>query len=340
MILVTGGAGYIGSVLVQKLVDRGYKVRIFDRFYFGKKHLAHLGKSIDLVVGDVRRFDPKYLSGVDAIIHLAALSNDPTAELNPKANWEINFLATKKLAADAKWAGIRKFVFASSCSVYYTSIDKVKRAFDEDDKINPRAPYSLSKKMAEGILMALADKEFMPTILRAGTVYGFSPRMRYDLVVNTMVKDAIARQTIMVLARGEQWRPLVDINDLAKTYLAVLEAPEYKVAGQIFNVVFDNFKVKEIAGLVQKALNGKIGIKIDRVQNNLVDRSYKVSGQKLEKVMGIRPKISIEDSVKSMTRNIKKFHYNNFEHPKYYNISWMMTLAEMDREVFDNGPIF
>lgn len=340
MILVTGGAGYIGSVLVQKLADRGYKVRIFDRFYFGKKHLAHLGKSVDLVVGDVRRFDPKYLNSVDAIIHLAALSNDPTAEFNPKANWEINYLSTKKLAADAKRAGITKFVFASSCSVYYTSVTKVKRTFEEGDKINPQAPYSLSKKMAEQAILALADKKFMPTILRAGTLYGFSPRMRYDLVVNTMVKDVISKRTIMVLARGEQWRPLVDIGDLVKIYLAVLEAPEYKVAGQIFNVVFDNFKVKEIAKHVQKALDGTPRIKIDRIQDFLNDRSYKVSGQKLGKVLGIRAKISIEDSVKNMVKNIKKFGYLDFEHPKYYNISWMMTLAEIDREIFASGSIF
>lgn len=340
MILVTGGAGYIGSVLVQKLVDRGFKVRVFDRFYFGKKHLAHLGRSVDLVVGDIRRFDPKYLNGVDAIIHLAALSNDPTAEFNPKANWEINYLSTKKLAADAKRAGIAKFVFASSCSVYYTSTAKLKKTFDENDKISPRAPYSLSKKMAEGALLSLADKNFVPTILRAGTVYGFSPRMRYDLVVNTMLKDAISKRTIIVLARGEQWRPLVDIGDLVKTYLAVLEAPEYKVAGQIFNVNFDNFKVKEIAKHVQKTLDGNPRIKIDRIQDFLYDRSYKVSGWKLEKVLGIKPKISIDDSVKNMVKNINKFHYDNFDHPKYYNISWMMTLAEMDRKIFDSGPIF
>lgn len=340
MILVTGGAGYIGSVLCEKLVASGKKVRIFDRFYFGKKHLSSLGRSVDLVTGDIRKFDSKYLSGVDSIIHLAALSNDPTAEFNPKANWEINYLASKKLAADAKRAGIRKFIFASSCSVYYTKIAKLKKTFDEQAAVDPKAPYSLSKRMAEQALLSLSDKNFAPVILRAGTVYGFSKRMRYDLVVNTMVKDAISKRTIMVLARGEQWRPLVDINDLVKTYMTVVDAPEYKVASQIFNVVFDNFKVREIARNVQKALDGKTRVQIDKLQNYLNDRSYKVSGEKLTKVLGIKPKIGIEDSVRNLVRNVRKFRYDNWDHPKYYNISWMMTLSEIDREIFENGPIF
>lgn len=340
MILVTGGAGYIGSVLVQKLIGQGYKVRVFDRFYFGKKHLDSLGRSVDLVVGDVRKFDLKYFAGIDTIIHLAALSNDPTAEFNPKANWEINYLATKKLAQDAKRAGINKFIFASSCSVYYTKIAKAKKTLDENTAVNPKAPYSLSKRMAELALLKMSDKDFHPVILRAGTVYGFSPRMRYDLVVNTMVKDAISKRTIMVLARGEQWRPLVDINDLVKTYLTVVDAPEYKTSGQIFNVVFDNFKVGDIAKLVQKALDGNTRVQIDRLQNYLNDRSYKVSPEKLTKILGIKPKIGIEDSVRNLVRNVKKFRYDNWDHPKYYNISWMMMLSEIDRDIFDNGPIF
>ena len=340
MILVTGGAGYIGSVLVEKLVASGKKVRIFDRFYFGKKHLDHLGKSVDLVAGDIRNFNPKYLGGVEAIFHLAAFSNDPTAEFNPKANWEINYLATKKLATEAKRAGISKFIFSSSCSVYYTTTAKTKKKYVEKNKVNPRAPYSLSKFMAENALLKMSGKNFSPTILRAGTVFGFSKRMRYDLVVNTMVKDALSREAIFVAAGGEQWRPLVEINDLVRTYLAVLEAPQYLTAGQIFNVLLENYQVKNVAGIIREALSMNPRIKASKIQNHVKDRSYKASGEKLEKVLGIKPKISIEDSVKDIVRNIKKFRYDNFEHPKYYNIAWMMTLSEMDREVFDNGPIF
>ena len=340
MILVTGGAGYIGSVLVEKLIANGQKVRIFDRFYFGKKHLAHLGKGVDLVVGDIRNFDPKYFNGIEAILHLAALSNDPTAEFNPKANWEINYLATKRLAQEAKRARIPKFIFASSCSVYYTTTAKSQKKFAEGDKVNPRAPYSLSKRMAEEALLKLADKNFSVVILRAGTVFGFSKRMRYDLVVNTMVKDALSKKTILVAARGEQWRPLVAVGDLVKTYLTILAAPEYLTSGQIFNVAVENYKVRDIARLVQKGMNGETKIKTSQIQRYFKDRSYKVSTEKLKAVLGIRPAISIEDSARDIVRNIKKFGYDNFDHPKYYNIAWMMTLSEIDRGIFDNGPIF
>lgn len=340
MILVTGGAGYIGSVLVEKLIANGKKVRIFDRFYFGKKHLEHLGKSVDLISGDIRTFDSKFLNGIEAIIHLAAFSNDPTAEFNPKANWEINYLATKKLATEARRAGISKFIFASSCSVYYTTTANTKKKYGEKDKVNPRAPYSLSKYMAENYLLKMSDKRFSPIILRAGTVFGFSKRMRYDLVVNTMVKDALSKKTILVAARGEQFRPLVEIADLVKTYLAVLEAPDYLCASQIFNVAIDNYKVHDIAKSVQIAMNGKTKIKTSQIQSYFKDRSYKVSTEKLKSVLGIRPAISIEDSVGEIIRNIKKYKYDNFDHPKYYNIAWMMTLSEIDRSIFDNGPIF
>lgn len=338
MILLTGGAGYIGSVLTQKLLDRGYKVRIYDRFFWGREHLPR-HRNLELVTGDIRNFDTKNLFAVEAIIHLAALSNDPTAEFNPKANLEINFLATKKLAATAKAAKISKFVFASSCSIYYHSSQASHKLFKEEDKVRPKAAYSYSKWSAENVLLSMRSRDFSPVILRAGTVYGFSPRMRYDLVTNTMVKDALSKKVIMVMARGLQWRPIVDIEDLCEAYMLVLEVPEVLVAGQIFNVNYDNFQVKEIAREVKKGLNDNSRIHVDKVMSASKDRSYKASSVKIEKMLKFKAKKSPEASVRQMVRLIKKYNYQNFDHPKYYNINWILTLAEINPEIFAHGPI-
>lgn len=339
MILVTGGAGYIGSVLTSKLLENGYKVRIYDRFFWGRSHLPK-HRNLETITGDIRNFDPKNLFAVDAIIHLAALSNDPTAEFNPRANLEINYLATKKLAFLAKSAKIKKFVYASSCSVYYSTIKKSQTILHkEENKISPKAAYSYSKWMSEKALLSMQSKDFSPIILRAGTVYGFSPRMRYDLVVNTMTKDALAKKTIIVVAGGLQWRPIIDIDDLCEAYLLMLKTDEKIIGGQIFNVVFDNFKVRDIAYQVKEALDGNPKVKIEAILNTLKDRSYRVSPAKIEKMLKFKPKKSPKDSIKKMVRLIKKHKYHNFDHPKYYNINWILTLAEINPEIFHHGPI-
>lgn len=339
MILLTGGAGYIGSVLIKKLLDEGYKVRIFDRFFFGRDHLPK-HRNLELVAGDIRRFDEKNLFAVDCIIHLAALSNDPTAEFNPKTNHEINYLATKRLAYLAKRAGIDRFIYASSCSVYYTTSAESKgKLFIEEDKVHPNAPYSNSKWLSENVLLDLKSKDFSPIILRAGTVYGFSPRMRYDLVVNTMTKDALSKKSIFVTARGIQWRPLVDIEDLCQAYLLMIDAPQDLVTGQIFNVLYDNFQVKEIARQIRKASDGNTKVHIDQVMTNFKDRSYRASKVKIERLLKFRAKKSPEVSVREMVRFIKKNKMADFDNPRYYNTNWMLTLAEINPEVFKYGPI-
>jgi|SRR3989344_174421 len=339
MILLTGGAGYIGSVLTSKLLESGYKVRIFDRFFFGRDHLPK-HRNLELVWGDIRTFDEKNLFAVDCVIHLAALSNDPTAEFNPKANHEINFLATKRLAAFAKRAGVKKFIFASSCSVYYTTSKSMRgKLFDESSKVSPKAPYSNSKWLSENALLSMKSPTFSPVILRAGTVYGFSPRMRFDLVVNTMTKDALSKKSIIVTAKGMQWRPIVDIDDLSRAYILTVESPKEMVSGQVFNILYDNFQVREIAGQIRKALNGNAKVHIDNVMTNFVDRSYRASFKKAERVLKFRAKKSPESSVREMVRLIRKNKMTDFDNPKYYNINWMLTLAEINPDVFKYGPI-
>ena len=210
-VLVSGGAGYIGSVLIQELLGRGYAVKVFDKMYFGKKHLENggYGSRIEFVQGDIRNFDASILNDVGAVIHLAGLSNDPTAEFNPKANMEMNCNGTNVLAEACIEKGVCKFTYASSASVYDKGLIGENELLNEESKVEPIAAYSQSKYLGERILLDLSEKNdrFCPVILRQGTVYGQSPRMRYDLVVNTMVKNAFINGRMKVFCGGMQWRP-------------------------------------------------------------------------------------------------------------------------------------
>ena len=176
MILVTGGAGYIGCVAVRQLLDKGEAVRVFDKLYFGEEGLAEVRDKIELIQGDIRTFDPAVLDGCDAVLHLAGLSNDPTAEFNPKANEEINTAGTEVVARACKAKGIRRFINASTCSIYDLGFYAPDFLRDEDSEVKPRAAYAVSNYEAERALLELADDRFCPVILRQGTVYGWSPR--------------------------------------------------------------------------------------------------------------------------------------------------------------------
>jgi len=190
-ILITGGGGYIGSSLVGELLKKGYQVRVYDRFIFGEKPLKRLKDKIEIIKGDIRNFKKEILNGIDAVIHLAAISTEPTSQYDPRLTDLINHIATEKLARAAKEMGIERFIFASSCSVYFTYSTPLNPSpSKEDEPVNPISPYSISKRAAEQALLELADDSFHPIIFRKGTIYGLSPRMRYDLVLNSFVKDS------------------------------------------------------------------------------------------------------------------------------------------------------
>lgn len=329
-ILVTGGGGYIGIVQVEELLKRGYQVKILDTFYWGKENLKHLKGKAELVQADIRQVGARVLKNISAVIHHAALSNDPMAEFNPKANFEINTQATKRFAKLCKQNGIKRFTFASSASIYDKGLLVKDVLQDESSAVTPKAAYSLSKYKAEKGLLNLADKDFCPVIFRQGTVYGFSPRMRYDLVVNTMLKDALFFNKIRVFCGGKEWRPLIDIHDIAQAHIIALEEEEEKVRGQIFNLVYKNYRILELAHWVKKALKEtkKLNPKIKVDYSQRKGRSYRISGKKIKKILGWEPKISVEESVKDMLKKIEKFDYTNFNHPKYYNIEWMKIITQ------------
>lgn len=333
MILVTGGAGYVGAVLCENLIQKGLPIRIFDQFYFGKEPIKSLSTQAEIVEGDIRNFPEKILDDVDTLIHLAAISNDPTADFAPEANHQINTISTIKLAKIAKKMGVKKFIFASSCSIYDLGKTDGVKLQSEDAKVKPTAAYSVSKFAAEKGLLALADENFCVVILRKGTVFGFSPRMRYDLVVNTMVKDGLSKQVIKIYGEGIEWRPLVDVGDVANAYWAALVAPKESVNGQIVNIALDNFLVKDVGFLVQRTL-AKLSInsKIIFVPNKGKIRSYKVSNGKAEKILNFKPKNSIEKSVTKMVKEIRDGNLLDFENPVYYNIDWMRPILEKETQ--------
>lgn len=342
IVLVTGGAGYCGIPTVEELLNRGISVRIFDKLLWGEKPIFNLLSRVDVVQGDIRNVDPSVLKGVTAVIHFAGLSNDPTAEYNPEANTEINTIGTKKLAELCKSKGIRKFTFASSASVYDRGLLAEDFLQDEKSKLEPRAAYAISKFHAEEELLKLKSKDFAPVILRQGTVYGFSPRMRYDLVVNSFVKDALMNKKITVFCGGEQWRPLVDISDIALAHIACIEAPQEKVSGEIFNVVYKNYRILELAHWVRKVFREKlnIDIEIEVDYSEKKDRSYRISNDKITKAIGFAPKVSVEDSVINMIDRIQEYGYKDFLNPKYFNIKWMELLTEMEDTVKKIGKVF
>lgn len=343
MILVVGGAGYVGSVVVRELLERGYAVKVFDRLYYGDQGIREVLERIKLELGDIRTMDGSVLEGVDAVINLSGLSNDPTAEYNPRANFEMNTQATEHLARLCRKKGIRRFIFASSCSIYDVGIgnDEKDIVLDEDSPVNPKAAYSSSKYQAERILLSMVGSDFSPVILRKGTIYGFSPRMRYDLVVNTFLKDVLSKGHLTIHYGGEMWRPLVDVRDAARAYITCLEADEDKVKGEIFNVVYGNFRISELALRVIEALrevNVRAELRADYRYHGV--RSYRVSGRKIERALDFTPAVSVEEAVKDMVENIHRYRYTDFDNPRYSNILWMKLLEEADRIINVTGSVF
>jgi nucleoside-diphosphate-sugar epimerase len=344
-ILIIGGAGYVGSVLTHELLERGYTVRVFDRLFFGKRGISDIEDRIDLMVGDVRDIPDAAYDDVEAVVNLGGLSNDPTAEYNPKANTEMNTVATRKSAEAAIRMGIDRYVFASSCSVYYSAAGNEKEDFllNEDSKIDPKAAYSRSKFEGERELLALAEKHpsFCPVMLRKGTVFGFSRRMRYDLVVNTFIKDALRSGRINLHLGGEMWRPLVEVRDAARAYIAALQADAPAVRAQIFNVAYKNFRISELALRTREALRAH-GVAVDLFPDFQYKgvRSYRVDTDKIRRVLGFEPAVTVEEAVGNIVAEIRANGMTDYDNPIYYNISWMKLLEESERIIGVTGKVF
>jgi nucleoside-diphosphate-sugar epimerase len=318
-VLLTGGAGYIGAILTPMLLKRGYEVRLVDSGIFG---FDTVPADVELIKKDILFFDDSWLKGVDVVLHLAGLSNDPMAELFPHTNYLTNAAGTAIIAEASKRAGIQRFIFASTCSVYGLAD---KSIVDEETIAQPRFPYGISKLMAERSLECLADDEFRPIMLRKGTVVGWSPRMRFDLVVNTMIKTALTQKKITV-HNPSLWRPLLDVQDAAEAYLRAVDADE-DVSGT-FNIAYDNFTIGRLADEVAEALREfDIDVSLE-IQKRRDVRSYRVSTQKAVEVLDYHPRVSMKDSAREIIRNLVTDGHIDLENPKYVNVEWMKLTME------------
>jgi len=281
-VLVTGGAGYIGSILVSALLEKGHNVTCMDRLFFGRDSLAEplSNPSLDLIKEDVRWFDSGILRGFDAIIDLAALSNDPSGELDPAKTLDINYLGRARVAKLSKEYSVKHYVLASSCSTYGFQ----EGVLNEDSTLNPLTTYAKANALAERDVLLLADAEFSVTVLRMATVYGLSRRMRFDLAINGMVLGLYKTGKIPVMRDGTQWRPFVHIRDVAKAFITIIGSPLDKVNGQIFNVGSNeqNYQIYPLAKLIGES----VGIPFEIEWYGSPDkRSYRVDFSKIRKAL-------------------------------------------------------
>ncbi len=304
-ILVTGGCGYKGSVLVPKLIAKGHDVVAFDIQWFGNFLPEH--PALTVVQGDIRNIDEVDLTGVDAIIHLSSVANDPCGDLNPKITWEISCLATMQLADRAKRLGIKRFIYASSGSVYGVSDEP---QVTEDLELFPLSEYNKTKMCAERIMLSYSE-DMVVQIVRPATVCGFSPRMRLDVSVNMLTMQALQNGKITVFG-GEQTRPNIHIQDITDLYLFLLENPQHT---GIYNAGFENLSILEIATMVAEHVSAEIVV---TPSND--PRSYRVNSDRLL-ATGFRPKHTVEDAIKEIVGMYRQGALKDEDH--FHNLKWM-----------------
>ncbi len=327
-ILIAGGAGYVGSALIPKLLDRGYKIDVVDLFWFGN----NLPSEVGVVEKDIFDLQVSDLSGFDQVIFLAGLSNDPMADFSPAKNFIFNASAPAYLAYIAKRAKVRRYVYASSCSVYgYTE----NQLFDEDSPVSSSYPYGISKLQGEEAVMQMATPEFSVIALRKGTVSGDSPRMRFDLLVNTMFKCAMLEGVIHVTDPAI-WRPFLAIEDATMAYTRAIEANE-SLSG-IFNIASGNHTVGEVADLVKLTIEEELGKKIGLDIKHIKDlRNYKVSIERANTILSFHPHQSVKSIVRSLIANMDK--YGNLDNPQYYNIRVFKDLEKSAAAASQVSPV-
>lgn len=336
-VLVTGGGGYIGSVLIELLLERGYRVKCLDRFFFGEQTLSELSgnPNLEIIKDDIRWFDPGILNGVDTVMDLAALSNDPSGELDPEKTMEINYKGRVRVASLAKKYGVERYILASSCSVYGFQ-DKI---VSETSPTNPLTTYAKANLMAEQDVMPMADERFSVTVLRQATVYGLSPRMRFDLAINGMVLGFYKNGKIPLMRDGTQWRPFVHVRDTSKAFIMVMESEKEVVNREIFNVGSNeqNVQIHPLAKLIAESINLPFNFEWYGSPDK---RSYRVDFSKIHDKLGFRASYTPKEGAKEVYDALVSGKIT--DNIKTRTVEWYKYLLEAQkivREVEMNGII-
>ena len=319
-ILVTGGLGYVGCVLVQELLKQGYLVNVIDLGIYGIN--LNKNRNLKIFIGDIRdqKLFQESVKDCDTVIHLACISNDPSFDLNPELGKSINLDAFRPIVEISKKEGVSRFVYASSSSVYGI---KDEENVDETFSLEPLTDYSKYKAECEKILNEYQFPNFTTTILRPATVCGYSPRQRFDLVVNILTNLAYNRGSITVFG-GTQLRPNIHIKDMVNAYLQIIETAEHKINGQIFNVGFQNMPVLQIANLVKNSFKSNINISVEETDDN---RSYHISSKKIENQLKFKIKYTVDDAIKEIIESFEKNKFkNSLENENYFNIKKMNSI--------------
>ncbi len=308
-ILIAGGAGYIGTTLIPKLIERGYEIDVIDLLWFGN----HLPDEARVVQKDIFKAKEEDLEPYEQVVFIAGLSNDPMAEFSPAQNFIDNASAPTYLAYIAKRAGVRRFIYGSSCSVYGYAVDEL---YDETRPTISNYPYGISKLQGEFGAIKQQDETFSVISLRQGTLSGYSPRMRLDLIVNTMFKCAV-QDGVITVNNPAIWRPILDIRDAASAYIRSIEANE-NISG-VFNVASGNYTVGEVGDYVHEGLIKHLDIHPKLIIKRIEDfRNYKVSIKKAQEILGFKPMYAVMDTIKSLVDHLDNFR--DFDNDAYYNI--------------------
>jgi len=337
-VLVTGNNGYIGAVLCKRLLEEGMEVIGLDTDFYRGCNLFALEYTVKQLSSDIRQVKKSDLQGIDAIIHLAALSNDPIGALNPELTLQINYLASVNLAKLARESKVKKFIFSSSCSIYGISGDEM---IDENGLLDPVTAYAKSKVEAEKEIAKLADESFCPVFLRNATVYGVSPMLRVDLVVNNLAGWAFTTGKIKIMSDGTPWRPLIHIQDVCQAFITCLKAPKESVHNQVFNVGrnSENYRVRDIAEIVKNTLPN---CNIEYTGEHGADtRNYRVNFNKVSRVLGdfFKPEWNVEKGVRELFDAYKKINLSekDFQGDKFIRLKRIEKLLRennVDKSLF------
>lgn len=322
-VMVTGGAGYVGSSLVPKLLDAGYQVNVLDLYLFGDEVFASLPVNSNLrqIKGDLRNPADvaRALDGCDAVIHLACISNDPSFDLDPQLGRSINYDCFRPLVRSAKASGVRRFIYASSSSVYGI---KSEAEVTEDLALEPLTDYSKYKALCERVLAEEREPDFVTVTVRPATVCGYAPRLRLDLTVNILTNLAVNNRKITVFG-GDQMRPNLHVDDMTDLYLRLLDAPDQVVDRKIWNAGYDNLKVREIAEMVRRKVGDEVEIVVTPTDDH---RSYHVSSQKIRRELGFVPCRTVENAISDLKIAFDDgLVPNAMGDDRYYNIRRMQA---------------